>query len=84
MKNMIEKQTAELRKSMDDLELRALRAAQSKPPEKKKDKLDIFNVTNVQLPPNVNDWRNAHVQAWLAFVVELPEYMESFSKAKIC
>ena len=83
MKNMIEKQTAELRKSMDDLELRALRAAQSKPPEKKKDKLDIFNVTNVQLPPNVNDWRNAHVQAWLAFVVELPEYMESFSKASI-
>ena len=36
MKKMIDKQTAELRKSMEELELKALRAAQNKPAEKKK------------------------------------------------
>ena len=49
----------------------------------KKEKWDIFNVTNVQLPSNVMEWRTAHVQAWLAFQVELPDYMETFLKASV-
>ncbi len=84
LKQMIDAQTADLKKEITELERQqrkaALGAAKAPP---KKEKWDIFNVTNVQLPANVNDWRVAHVQAWLAFQVELPAYMESFQKASI-
>jgi hypothetical protein len=82
MKRLLAKQTADLRRSMEELEQKAMRLSLKKP-EAKKDQLDIFNVTNVQLPPNINDWKTAHVQAWLAFDVELPAYMDSFRVASI-
>lgn len=81
MKKMLATQTAELQRSMEELELKALKLSQKK--EEKKSQLDIFSVTNVALPANVNDWKVAHVQAWLAFDVELPAYMDSFHAASI-
>lgn len=45
--------------------------------------LTVNEISNVKLPPNIADWRTAHVQAWLAFQVELPDYMESFQKASV-
>jgi hypothetical protein len=40
-------------------------------------------IPRVKLPLDVKTWRNAHVLAWLAFRMELPQYMESFSHASI-
>jgi len=82
MEQLIKSQTQELRRSMEQLE-RQQRKNVSIAPAPKKEKWDIFNVTNVELPANVNDWRVAHVQAWLAFQVELPAYMEAFQSASI-
>ena len=45
--------------------------------------LTVSEISSVKLPPNIADWRTAHVQAWLAFQVELPDYMERFQKASI-
>jgi hypothetical protein len=75
---LMSEKTADLRHSLEDLE-----AAMNKKPEHKKDQFAVFNVHNVRLPPNVKGWRTAHVQAWLAFVVELPVYMDSFLKASV-
>ena len=89
MEQLLKSQTSELRKSLEDLEkmqrkaMHVSLAPAPAPAPAKKEKWDIFNVTNVELPANVDDWRVAHVQAWLAFQVELPAYMESFQKASI-
>ena len=40
-------------------------------------------IPRVKLPLDIKTWRNAHVLAWLAFRMELPQYMESFSHASI-
>jgi hypothetical protein len=84
LQHLIDSQTKELNKKLEDLE-RQQRKNQTLPTKSapQKEKWDIFNVTNVQLPANVHDWRVAHVQAWLAFQVELPAYMEAFQKASV-
>ena len=45
--------------------------------------LTLSEVSNVKLPASIADWRLAHVQAWLAFQVELPMHMTAFQKASI-
>lgn len=40
-------------------------------------------IPRVKLPLDVRTWRNAHVLAWLAFRMELPQYMESFAHASV-
>ena len=58
-------------------------------PSRKSKKLDTFagisvaEMTNVKLPSDVCQWRTIHVQAWLAFKMELPMYMEAFQKASV-
>eukprot|EP00605_Chrysophyceae_sp_TOSAG23-4_P000122 GSChrysophyteH1.ASY1.ANO1.133.1 assembled CDS len=81
LKSLVSSQTEELKKSIEELERQQRKARTT--PAAPKEKWDIFNVTNVQLPANVHDWRVAHVQAWLAFQVELPMYMEAFKQASI-
>lgn len=38
---------------------------------------------DVKLPNDIRKWRNAHVQAWVAFQMELPQYIDSFQEASI-
>jgi hypothetical protein len=40
-------------------------------------------INNMQLPTDIRKWRNAHVQAWLGFVLELPQYIDAFHKASV-
>lgn len=45
-----------------------------------KKKAEIFDV---KLPDDVKQWKNAHVQAWLAFQMKLPQYIGAFQTASI-
>lgn len=47
------------------------------------DGLVINQVNAIKLPSDVKQWRSAHVQAWISFQMELPQYAESFQKASI-
>eukprot|EP01038_Epipyxis_sp_PR26KG_P008884 gene8884-11983_t len=52
---------------------------------KKKDNKDEMKAVmyNVALPEDVREWRNAHVQHWLAYKLELPQYVPSFQQGSI-
>jgi hypothetical protein len=43
----------------------------------------VQRIPRIKLPLDVRNWRNAHVLAWLAFRMELPQYMDSFSQASV-
>ena len=45
--------------------------------------ISVSEMTNVKLPSDVCQWRTIHVQAWLAFKMELPMYMDAFQKASV-
>lgn len=77
--HMMDAKMNDMRDSVEDLE----RSMINKPVPKKKDPLAIFSTFNVTLPPDVRQWRTAHVQAWLAIVVELPAFMDEFLKASV-
>ena len=44
---------------------------------------EFQKIPRVKLPLDAKTWRNAHVLAWLAFRMELPQYMETFAHASI-
>jgi hypothetical protein len=60
---------------------------QSPPKEKRAPKPQInekpLAMKEIQLPKNISRWRKAHAQAWLAFRMELPDYLEVFDKASM-
>jgi len=47
------------------------------------DGLVINQINSIKLPSDVKQWRSAHVQAWISFQMELPQYAEPFQKASI-
>ncbi|KAJ1417444.1 hypothetical protein B484DRAFT_453961 [Ochromonadaceae sp. CCMP2298] len=47
------------------------------------DGLVISQVSSVKLPPDVKQWRSAHVQAWVSFEKELPAYAPHFQRASV-
>ena len=47
------------------------------------DGLVVSRVNSLKLPADVKQWRCAHVQAWISFQMELPQYAEAFQKASI-
>jgi Ca2+-binding EF-hand superfamily protein len=46
-------------------------------------KLSLSELNSLKLPLNVSDWRAAHVQAWLAFQMEYPQYVPAFQEASV-
>jgi hypothetical protein len=40
-------------------------------------------ITEIVLPLNVHQWRSQHVQGWLAFRIELPEYLPGFQEGSV-
>lgn len=40
-------------------------------------------ITEIILPLNVHQWRSQHVQGWLAFRIELPEYLPGFQEGSV-
>lgn len=40
-------------------------------------------ITKVELPKNIMRWRTPHVQAWLAFQLELSQYVPNFANASV-
>eukprot|EP01034_Spumella_vulgaris_P039156 gene39156-48362_t len=75
-------QNANLTKSLEALtaSLNQERAEKKKQP---KDNMKIHEINELKLPADVKQWRSAHVQAWVAFQMELPQYMESFQHASV-
>jgi hypothetical protein len=47
------------------------------------DGLVVNQVNSLKLPADVKQWRSAHVQAWISFQMELPDYAVPFQKASI-
>lgn len=45
--------------------------------------MSVTELKKVVLPSNVYDWRAAHVQAWLAFKMDLPQHVQQFQNASI-
>lgn len=45
--------------------------------------LQVHEIQNVRLPRNVVQWRTVHAQAWVAFVLELPQYVPQFQSGSI-
>jgi hypothetical protein len=45
--------------------------------------LPVTEINNLQLPRDIMKWRTLHVQAWLAFTMELPEYTAAFKKNSV-
>ena len=65
-----------------------VKIAAPKPPKRKpsipvEKEEAVESMPRVKLPLDVRTWRNAHVLAWLAFHLELPQYMESFGHASV-
>jgi hypothetical protein len=74
------KQTAMLQKNLDLLS--------KKLDTQDKDKgswhgLSMTELNSLRLPLRIGDWRAAHVQAWLAFQMDLPQYVAAFTEASV-
>jgi len=39
---------------------------------------DFVEMNNLTLPKDLHNWRTLHVQAWLAYKLELPMYIDAF------
>ncbi|RYH30865.1 hypothetical protein EON65_04035 [archaeon] len=75
MMAQLEAQNKELKSTLDKLS-RSMS-------QMKQDNSALTEIKDVELPKNIARWRTAHVQAWLAFELELPQYLESFASASI-
>lgn len=45
--------------------------------------LSMSELNSLKLPLRIADWRAAHVQAWLAFQMDLPQYVAAFQEASV-
>ena len=43
----------------------------------------ISELNNVKLPLNIAEWRTSHAQAWLAYRLDLPQYLQTFKDASV-
>ena len=43
----------------------------------------IGSMSDVRLPPNVAEWRASHVQAWISYKLDLPQYNGDFQEASV-
>lgn len=43
----------------------------------------ISELNTVKLPLNISEWRSSHAQAWLAYRLDLPQYLQIFKEASI-
>jgi hypothetical protein len=74
--NALAQQNKMLTASIDNLSKELHKERQSKSPQRNA-------LKQVKLPADVKKWRCAHVQAWLAVRLELPQYTEAFQQASI-
>lgn len=45
--------------------------------------MSMSELNSLKLPLRIADWRAAHVQAWLAFRMDLPQYVAAFQEASV-
>ena len=45
--------------------------------------MSMSELQSVALPRNIYSWRTAHVQAWLSFKMDLPQYTQAFHDASV-
>ena len=86
MLEAMEKQNEDLKKTIERLtkKLNTQEKAQQVAPTG--DQLvapQIQDIQDLQLPKDIAKWRTAHVQAWLAFEMELPQYLDVFAVASV-
>jgi Ca2+-binding EF-hand superfamily protein len=43
----------------------------------------IGSMSEVRLPPNVMEWRASHVQAWVTYKLDMPQYNGDFQEASV-
>lgn len=77
----MELQNKALSQSIDGLSRELAKERQSK--ASLLDGLVISQVNALKLPSDVKQWRSAHVQAWISFQMELPQYAAAFQTASI-
>jgi Ca2+-binding EF-hand superfamily protein len=63
--------------------LKGLQSQATAPSDKPWHGMSVTELKKVVLPSNVFDWRAAHVQAWLAFKMDLPQHVQQFQNASI-
>lgn len=73
LKGMLEAALKKMKKSKDEEKQVASEPTDQQMPD----------ITDIQLPKNISRWRSAHVQAWLAFQIGLPQYIDAFADASI-
>ena len=75
-------QSAALQQAVDKL-ASELAASRTKTGGGPLDGVKINRLSDVKLPADVKQWRSAHVQAWVGFQMELPQYMAAFQEASV-
>jgi Ca2+-binding EF-hand superfamily protein len=51
--------------------------------EEKSKKSSELVLDQVKLPKRISEWRAAHVQAWMAYQMDLPQYVPAFEEASV-
>jgi hypothetical protein len=85
MLEAMEKQNENLKKTIEKL-TKKIHAQEKEAKTPVGDQLaapPVQEIQDLQLPKDIAKWRTAHVQAWLAFEVELPQYLDNFATASI-
>lgn len=83
MFELMEKQNTELKKSIELLSKKLASQNNTQPIEVTPPIPAVEPIPLAKLPKDICKWKPVHVQAWLGYELELPQYIQLFSEASI-
>ena len=83
LRDELDKERKMMMAMMEDLKKKQSKTTTNPAPTQSWHGLSITELKKVMLPSKIYDWRAAHVQAWLAFNMDLPQYVQQFQDASI-
>jgi Ca2+-dependent lipid-binding protein/Ca2+-binding EF-hand superfamily protein len=84
MLSALQQQKDEFAKAMEAMnKLNAERGISATKTNNLLDSFVVGEIRNVNLPPDKNNWKTIHVQAWLSIKMELPNYNANFAEASV-